>query len=99
MAGDVRAASRLIRHPRQYSWNQRRLLSIFPLTGNAHVVGITGSPGAGKSTLADELIVAMRKENKTVECWPSTPRARLEGGSSRRPDLDASTCRGSRRVR
>src|SRR4030042_1997551 len=65
--GDVRTASRLIRNleddlPEAKSTIKR----IFPHTGRAHVIGITGPPGAGKSTLVDALISSFRKKEKTV---------------------------------
>src|SRR6201993_4494760 len=42
------------------------LNSLFPHTGRARVIGLTGSPGAGKSTLVDQLAREYRKQGKTV---------------------------------
>ncbi len=81
-AGDVRTASRLIRNledglPEAKSSIKR----IFPHTGRAHVVGITGSPGAGKSTLVDSLIAAYRKREKTVGVLAVDPTSPFTGGA------------------
>jgi len=42
------------------------LKSIYPHTGSAHILGITGSPGTGKSTLVDRIVREFREEGKTV---------------------------------
>src|SRR6202167_1659798 len=42
------------------------LKGLFPHTGHARVIGLTGAPGAGKSTLVDQLAKYYRKENQTV---------------------------------
>ncbi|MEW6335313.1 MAG: methylmalonyl Co-A mutase-associated GTPase MeaB [Thermodesulfobacteriota bacterium] len=81
-AGDVRTASRLIRNledglPEAKSSIRR----IFPHTGRAHVLGITGSPGAGKSTLVDALISAFRKQDKTVGVLAVDPTSPFTGGA------------------
>ncbi|MGB9755963.1 MAG: methylmalonyl Co-A mutase-associated GTPase MeaB [Desulfurella sp.] len=52
------------------------LQTIFSYTGNAKIIGITGSPGAGKSTITDKLIKAFRNNNKSVAVLaidPSSP--------------------------
>ncbi|HOX93954.1 MAG TPA: hypothetical protein PKV09_04070, partial [Syntrophales bacterium] len=65
--GDVRAASRLIRNLEDHIPEAKTTIKhLFPLTGKAHVIGITGSPGAGKSTLTDGLIDCIRRKGKTV---------------------------------
>ena len=80
--GDVRTASRLIRNleddlPEAKSAIKR----IFPHTGRAHVIGITGSPGAGKSTLVDALISSFRKKEKTVGVLAVDPTSPFTGGA------------------
>ena len=49
--------------------------------GNARVVGITGPPGAGKSTLVDAMAAALRAQNKTVAILAVDPTSRLTGGA------------------
>ncbi len=50
-------------------------------TGRAHVVGITGSPGAGKSTVVDTLITKYRGEGKTVGVVAIDPTSPFSGGA------------------
>ena len=52
-----------------------------PYAGNARIVGITGPPGAGKSTLVDRLAGALRKQGKTVAIVAVDPTSRLTGGA------------------
>src|SRR5262249_58043171 len=49
------------------------LKALFPSTGRSRVVGITGPPGAGKSTLAQRLAQAWRREGKTAGIVPRAP--------------------------
>jgi len=82
LEGDIRAASRLIRNledqiPNTYIAMQE----IFDKTGNSHVVGITGAPGAGKSTLTDELICAFRNKGDTVGVLAVDPTSPFTGGA------------------
>jgi LAO/AO transport system kinase len=81
-AGDVRTASRLIRNledglPEAKSSIKR----IFPHTGRAHVIGITGAPGAGKSTIVDSLISSFRKREKTIGVLAVDPTSPFTGGA------------------
>jgi len=81
-AGDVRTASRLIRNLEDESPEARNAMKrIFPYTGRAHVVGITGSPGAGKSTLVDALIASFRKQQKGVGVLAVDPTSPFTGGA------------------
>jgi LAO/AO transport system kinase len=82
MAGDIRAASRLIRNIEDdIPETNRAIRHIFPHTGRAHVVGITGSPGAGKSTITDQLIYTMRQREKTVGVLAVDPTSPFTGGA------------------
>ena len=57
LAGDVRAAARLIsRIEDEVPGVLEEMDGIYPHTGRAYIVGVTGPPGAGKSTLTDNLI-------------------------------------------
>ncbi|AHF96747.1 MAG: methylmalonyl Co-A mutase-associated GTPase MeaB [Desulfurella sp.] len=60
----------------EYKIKKPFLKLIFPYTGKASIIGITGSPGAGKSTITDKLIKAFRNDNKSVAVLaidPSSP--------------------------
>ncbi|MBQ9882493.1 MAG: methylmalonyl Co-A mutase-associated GTPase MeaB, partial [Synergistes sp.] len=60
-AGDVRAVGRLITLVEAESSDTKDIMkSVYPLTGRAHVIGITGSPGAGKSSFVNRLIARFR---------------------------------------
>ena len=80
--GDVRSASRLIRlvdDGSHAAW--QGLKQLFPHTGSALVVGITGPPGAGKSTLTDCLIQLLRQAGKTVGVLAVDPTSPISGGA------------------
>ncbi|EHQ89086.1 methylmalonyl Co-A mutase-associated GTPase MeaB [Desulfosporosinus youngiae] len=82
LAGDVRSASRLIRNLEdQIPGTHVAMQQIFTKTGNAHVIGITGAPGAGKSTLTDELVFSWRQRNKTVGVLAVDPTSPFTGGA------------------
>ena len=80
--GDVRAAARLMRliDDRQPSADSE-LRTLFPSTGRAQLVGITGNPGAGKSTLVDRLIAHLRGLGKTVGVLAVDPTSPFTGGA------------------
>ncbi|HPF84967.1 putative GTPase [bioreactor metagenome] len=82
LAGDMRAIARIISliengDPIADAVMRR----IYPLTGKAMVIGITGSPGAGKSTLTDKLIESFRKKGKTVGIIAVDPSSPFSGGA------------------
>lgn len=81
-AGDVRALARAISivENRAPGWGDL-LKALFPHTGKARVLGITGSPGAGKSTLVDQLAKHYRKENQTVGIIAVDPTSPYTGGA------------------
>ena len=65
--GNVRSLAKAITIVENDRPGKKELLKgIFPRTGNAYLVGITGPPGAGKSTLTDKLIALLRRQGKTV---------------------------------
>jgi LAO/AO transport system kinase len=82
LAGDVRSAARLIRRvddgdPGAVDAMKR----LYPHTGRAVVIGLTGAPGAGKSTLVDHLIAHFRAEGKTVGVVAVDPTSPFTGGA------------------
>jgi LAO/AO transport system kinase len=58
-----------------------RLKQLFAHTGQSFIIGITGAPGAGKSTLTDALIGAFRKHHKTVGVLAVDPTSPFSGGA------------------
>jgi LAO/AO transport system kinase len=81
-AGDVRSASRLIRDLEDKLPHARpKLKQLFQHTGKSFIIGITGAPGAGKSTLTDALIGEFRKLNKTVGVLAVDPTSPFSGGA------------------
>ena len=80
--GEVRAAARAMRLVDDRQPGAVELLKdIFPHTGKAYVVGVTGNPGSGKSTLCDRLIEIVRKEGKRVGVIAVDPTSPYSGGA------------------
>jgi LAO/AO transport system kinase len=80
--GDVRAASRLMRNIDDgVPTAMADLQALFPKTGGAYIIGLTGSPGAGKSTLTDRLIARFRKQGKKVGVLAVDPTSPFTGGA------------------
>jgi LAO/AO transport system kinase len=80
--GDHRALARTITKIENRSPGYRELVSaLHEHTGDAAVVGITGSPGAGKSTLVDKLAVTYRERGLTVGVIAVDPSSPYTGGS------------------
>jgi LAO/AO transport system kinase len=80
--GDVRALARAAswienRHPQA----ETLLEQLFPRTGQALILGITGPPGAGKSTLCDALAVVARAEGQTIGVIAVDPSSPYTGGA------------------
>jgi LAO/AO transport system kinase len=81
-AGDVRALSRAISAVEDRSAEAVPLLrALFPFSGHAAVIGLTGAPGAGKSTLVDQLAREYRREQKTVGIVAVDPTSPFSGGA------------------
>jgi LAO/AO transport system kinase len=82
LQGDVQAAARLMRDIEDEAPNAvEELKSIYLHTGRAYVVGVTGAPGVGKSTLVDTLITSFRRENMTVGVVAIDPSSLFTGGA------------------
>lgn len=82
IAGERRAVARALSVVERGGAESRALLkSIFPKTGQAHVVGITGAPGVGKSTLVDALARQARTEGLTVGIIAVDPSSPFSGGA------------------
>lgn len=82
LAGHVAAGARAIRWLDDGDPRGRAVLrDIFPATGRAHVVGVTGPPGAGKSTLVDMLISEERRRGRRVAVLAIDPTSPFTGGA------------------
>ncbi len=82
LSGDVRAAARLMRDLDDEIPSAHRMLKIlYRHTGRAHILGVTGAPGVGKSTLVDCLTGRLRQEGKTVGIVAIDPTSPFSGGA------------------
>lgn len=80
--GEKRTVARLISMVENHDPIVTEVLKkLYKKTGNAHVIGITGPPGAGKSTLTDKLVKAIRREGKKVGVIAVDPTSPFTGGS------------------
>src|SRR5205823_13950280 len=81
-AGDRRAVARLISLVEDGSPDASEAIrEVYPLTGHASTVGITGAPGAGKSTLIDGLVKRMRAADLSVGVIACDPTSPFSGGA------------------
>lgn len=82
LRGDRRALARLITLIENREPNvELALAQVYPKTGGAHLVGITGPPGAGKSTITDKLIRLARAQGKKVGIVCVDPSSPFSGGA------------------
>jgi LAO/AO transport system kinase len=81
-AGDRLALARLLTAVENHTAvAEAALRRLYPLAGGAHLVGITGAPGAGKSTLVAALIAELRKAGRTVAVVAVDPSSPITGGA------------------
>jgi LAO/AO transport system kinase len=81
-AGDTRAISRAITAIENSDPRAEDLLrELFPFTGRAYLIGVTGAPGTGKSTLVDKLAAHYRAQGKTVGIIAVDPTSPYTGGA------------------
>ena len=81
-AGDRRSLARLLTAVENHTAvAEHAMRRIHPLAGAAHLVGITGPPGAGKSTLVAALIAELRKAGRTVAVVAVDPSSPITGGA------------------
>jgi LAO/AO transport system kinase len=82
LARDPRAAARMMRLVDDRTGDFVAMLKeLHPSTGRAHLIGVTGTPGAGKSTLVDRLIAAYRAKDKRVGVVAVDPTSPFSGGA------------------
>ncbi len=81
-AGDPRALARAISAVEDHSPEALELLkALFPYSGKSLVVGLTGAPGSGKSTLVDQLARQYRQQQKSVGIIAVDPTSPYSGGA------------------
>jgi len=81
-AGDRRALARLLTAVENHTpVAEHALRRLYPLAGSAHLVGITGPPGAGKSTLVAALIAELRAAGRSVAVVAVDPSSPITGGA------------------
>ena len=81
-AGEPRAVARAITRVENGADDAAELMKeIFPKTGNALIVGITGSPGAGKSSLVDKLALFYREKGEKIGIVCVDPSSPFSGGA------------------
>jgi LAO/AO transport system kinase len=81
-SGDLRALARAATGVENRDPEALALLrEMEPFAGHARIIGVTGPPGAGKSTLADSMAAELRRQGKTVALIAVDPTSRITGGA------------------
>ena len=82
LSGDRLALARLLTQVENLTPNGRAALeALFPHSGKAHLIGVTGAPGTGKSTLVNRLALQFRTEGKRVAVVAVDPSSPFTGGA------------------
>lgn len=82
LGGDARAIARAISMVEDGADGLEELsANLFPHTGRAHTIGLTGSPGVGKSTLAGQLVRAARERDRSIAVLAIDPTSPFTGGA------------------
>ncbi len=82
LAGDPRAVARAISIVEDEAGDAAGLIAaLFPRTGRAYLIGVTGAPGSGKSTLVDRLAAEIRRDGLTVGIIAVDPTSPYTGGA------------------
>ncbi len=80
--GDRRALARLLTEvENRTAAGEQALKTLYPLAGRAHLVGVTGAPGSGKSTMVAALTGEARKQNRPVAVIAIDPSSPITGGA------------------
>ncbi len=82
LRGNPRAISKaisIVENEREYA--QELIKSIFPYSGKSLILGITGAPGSGKSSLVDQLIPLLREDGKKIGVIAVDPSSPFSGGA------------------
>ncbi len=82
LSGDKRSAAKIISLVENNGPEKKKVLTqLYPHTGKAYLIGVTGSPGAGKSSITDCLTKEIRKENLSVGIIAIDPSSPFTGGA------------------
>ncbi|MCA1694603.1 MAG: methylmalonyl Co-A mutase-associated GTPase MeaB [Actinobacteria bacterium] len=82
LTGERRAIARLISLVEDGSNDLGPIMrALYPRTGNAYTIGITGAPGAGKSTLTEQIVARARRDDRKVGVLAIDPSSPFSGGA------------------